>query len=193
LTDTLKTLIDLYDDAYDRNPDDGVTPASHLLRSPNEMEFRAYFLLMFLMDKKDREADTIFRRLPPSALADPNIAFVVDIIRAVDSGNVVRFFNLVRTRATYLQACLLHRCFGHVRLDALRVLKRAFKPVSQPLAFIASRLCFQDPAHAVQFLVVRGRWRNRVGVDVEWREALGGGWGGQAGLVGLGGGRRVRD
>lgn len=155
LTDSLKTLLDLYDDAYNRNPDDGRTPASKLLRSPNEMEFRAYFLLMFLMDKRDREAETIFRALPASALSDPSIAFVTDVILAVESGNIVRFFNLVRTRATYMQACVLHRSFGHIRLNALRTIKRAFKPVVQPLSFICSRLCFHNPDHAVKYLVVR--------------------------------------
>lgn len=152
LTDSLKTLLELYDDAYNRNPDDGHTPASHLLRSPNEMEFRAYFLLMFLMDKRDREAESMVRALPASALSDPNIAFVLDVILAVESGNIVRFFNLVRTRATYMQACVLHRSFGHIRLNALRTIKRAFKSPDYTLSFICSRLCFHNPHHAVKFL-----------------------------------------
>ncbi len=159
LTDSLKTLLELYDDAYNRNPDDGHTPASHLLRSPNEMEFRAYFLLMFLMDKRDREAESMVRALPASALSDPNIAFVLDVILAVESGNIVRFFNLVRTRATYMQACVLHRSFGHIRLNALRTIKRAFKSPDHTLSFICSRLCFHNPHHAVKFLEVRCRSR----------------------------------
>ena len=110
---------------------------------------------MFLLDKKDREADTIFRSLPPSALEDSNVAFVIKVIAAIDAHNIVRFFKLVRTEATYLQACLLQRYFGEVRLEGLRVIRRAFREPgskSPSFSFLHERLCFGSKDHTLKFL-----------------------------------------
>ena len=127
-----------------------------MLRSPNELEFRAYYLLMFLLDRRERDAASVLRRLSPSGMSDPHIAFVLDVMAAVDSNNTRTFFKLLRTRATHLQACLLHRYVPDVRVDALRVLRRAYRPAAPDFAFVHDRLCFDSPAHTLAFLQALG-------------------------------------
>lgn len=62
--------------------------------------------------------DAWVRRSAPVCLA-------VSALGALSSGNWVRFFRLVGV-APYLSACLLHRYFGRVRLQAFHTLLRAF-------------------------------------------------------------------
>ncbi|KAG0429832.1 hypothetical protein HPB47_023260, partial [Ixodes persulcatus] len=92
------------------------------LRCPNEPEFRAYDVLLHL-DQADtvrqvQALDAWVRRSAPVCLA-------VSALGALSSGNWVRFFRLVGA-APYLSACLLHRYFGRVRLQAFHTLLRAF-------------------------------------------------------------------
>ncbi len=148
LSNTLKSLLELYDDARVRAP---------ALQSPNELEFRSYYLLLFLLDKQEwDDASVVLAQLPAHAVHNRHISLVVDVAHAVNTVNIVRFFALVRHRASYLQACLLHRCFPSVRLAALRAMKRAYKPANPGFAFVQERLAFATPALALSFVKAAG-------------------------------------
>ena len=154
-TNTLKTLMALYDDAATRDPAEGAPAGAELLRSPNEIEFRCYFLLMFVDDKEDLQAAQMLRRLPPEALDSQPIRLVCDITRALSTGNFVQFFKVART-ATFLQSCMLHRYFNSVRFKALEMLLHTHAPPKSPVVFSLQYLTdlfwFPDVNVASQFL-----------------------------------------
>lgn len=91
-------------------------------RSPNEPEFRAYDVLLHL-----NEGDTVrqVQKLEDWVRRSPYVSLSVAAFGALNSGNYVRFFRLVGA-APYLCACLLHRYFGQVRLQAFHTLLKAF-------------------------------------------------------------------
>ncbi|XP_029839769.2 germinal-center associated nuclear protein [Ixodes scapularis] len=116
------------------------------LRCPNEPEFRAYDVLLHL-DQADtvrqvQALDAWVRRSAPVCLA-------VSALGALSSGNWVRFFRLVGV-APYLSACLLHRYFGRVRLQAFHTLLRAFCQTSHREEFslesLGRQLGFDSPS-----------------------------------------------
>ena len=47
--------------------------------------------------------------LPEDVQQRPELLFAVNVAEAVVQHNYARFFQLLRTRATYLQACLMHQ------------------------------------------------------------------------------------
>jgi hypothetical protein len=114
---TLKSLRGMYDGAASRDPDLG-EPGVELLRSPNELEFRCYYLLMFVNDREEREAQRMLAKMTPEELQSQPMRLVTDVMAALYTNNFVRFFALVRS-ATLLQACVLSRYFNQVSLCAL--------------------------------------------------------------------------
>lgn len=88
-TQSLTSLFHLYQDG---------------LISPDEPEFRSYFLLLLLAAP---EFPRELAKLTPAVRAAPPIRCVVALANAFACNDWVAFFRVIRTQATYLQACLL--------------------------------------------------------------------------------------
>ncbi|XP_034831790.1 uncharacterized protein [Maniola hyperantus] len=92
---------------------------------PNEAEFRGYIALLnlgdanFLWEIKD---------LPQYIQKSQPIMFAIQIYSTLDSNNYVKFFRLIREKATYLQACILLRYFNDVRARGLARIVKAYAP-----------------------------------------------------------------
>ncbi len=73
---------------------------------PDEPEFRAYEILMNVND-----GDTLreVQALDGWVRRAPEINFALDVLGAISANNYVRFFRLVRSKATLLQGCVLLR------------------------------------------------------------------------------------
>lgn len=94
---------------------------SHGIVCPNEPEFRAYEILINLTDSDILREVKHLRR---DIINSPQVKFAIDSFFALSSNNFVRFFKLVKS-TTYLNACLLHRYFNRVRIQAIKLLRRA--------------------------------------------------------------------
>jgi len=97
------------------------------------------------------------------ALSDVNnsapVRFAKEIFSAVGSRNYARFFQLLRTKATYLQACMMHLSFPEMRFQALSVIHRAYNAAQSPqitLAELVTMLCFEDEQHAAAYVMFHG-------------------------------------
>ncbi|KAJ2949193.1 hypothetical protein O0L34_g6136 [Tuta absoluta] len=112
LTKCLQTLKHMYADAGKE-------------MKPCEAEFRGYIALLNLGDANFWWE---IKQLPLETQKSPPIIFAIKVFNALDNNNYVRFFRLVRTEATYLQACILLRYFNDVRARALARVVKAFAP-----------------------------------------------------------------
>ncbi|CAI5465221.1 unnamed protein product [Closterium sp. Yama58-4] len=63
--------------------------------------------------------------LRPSLLRSPHMRLALSLLRCYRTNNAIRFFRLVRERATYLQACLLHFHFTALRSVFLKAVHAA--------------------------------------------------------------------
>ncbi|XP_068633031.1 uncharacterized protein [Battus philenor] len=111
---------------------------------PREAEFRGYIALLNL-------GDTNFlweiKQLPQEIQKSDSIMFVIKIFAALDNNNYVRFFRLVKEKATYLQACILLRYFNDVRARALARIVKAYAPKGgsrYPAEDIMNALAFES-------------------------------------------------
>lgn len=68
------------------------------------------------------------KQLPLEIQKSQAITFAMQIFNALDNNNYVRFFRLIRDKATYLQACVLLRYFNDVRARALARIVKAYAP-----------------------------------------------------------------
>ncbi|XP_072949361.1 uncharacterized protein xmas [Epargyreus clarus] len=114
LTKCLQTLKHMYDD-------DEVTPE----QKPNEAEFRGYIALLNLGDSNFLWE---IKHLPHEIQKSEPIVFAIQVFIALDNNNYVKFFRLIKQRATYLQACILLRYFNDVRARALARIVKGFAP-----------------------------------------------------------------
>uniref|UniRef100_T1IJM7 Germinal-center associated nuclear protein n=1 Tax=Strigamia maritima TaxID=126957 RepID=T1IJM7_STRMM len=144
LTKCLQTLKHFYHDLAVKN-----------VQCPCEDEFRGYDIILNL------NLGDILRQVQQLSLraqkSEP-VAFAVKVFGALNSNNYVRFFKLVR-RATYLNACLLHRYFNQVRNKALHILIRAYtahRPTKFPLPEFTYVLGFENDNDASDFCVLHG-------------------------------------
>ncbi|XP_065829657.1 germinal-center associated nuclear protein-like [Oscarella lobularis] len=126
------------------------------VRCSSEAEFRAYSILLQL-DQGDvlREVLT----LSPAVRQSTAVKFALAVHSAYSSNNYVRFFRLVR-RATYLNACILHRYFQQIRASALKTIVRGHSiPKGEtrfPLQELVKLLAFEDENDAANFCVHYG-------------------------------------
>lgn len=79
---------------------------------PNEPEFRAYIVLLNLQDSNFLWE---VKQLPVAIQQSTEVRFGIDVFKALEQNNYVRFFKLVR-RTTYMNGCLLLRYFNQVRI-----------------------------------------------------------------------------
>ena len=100
------------------------------LQFPNEPEMRGYQLLMRMdtqggaLGRKTGGGEFLrdLRWAPRAVLQSPEIAFSLKVRAAYESGNVAKFFDLVKSKqCSFLQACCVHKYFPQIRKQALRV------------------------------------------------------------------------
>jgi germinal-center associated nuclear protein len=91
-------------------------------------------------------------------LATPEVQFAIKVWRALKTENYARFFSLLRS-GTYLQACLMHRYVGEVRMTAIRKMVRVFKgggggggEAYFPVSDLQRALMFEDEDDVMGFL-----------------------------------------
>ncbi|KAI8436911.1 hypothetical protein MSG28_010340 [Choristoneura fumiferana] len=112
LTKCLQTLKHMYSD---------VAPE----HKPREAEFRGYIALLNLGDANFWWE---IKHLPQDIQKSEAITFAIKVFNALDNNNYIRFFRLVKEKATYLQACILLRYFNDVRARALARIVKGFAP-----------------------------------------------------------------
>lgn len=66
--------------------------------------------------------------MPQDIQKSEAITFAIKVFNALDNNNYIRFFRLVKEKATYLQACILLRYFNDVRARALARIVKGFAP-----------------------------------------------------------------
>ena len=115
-----------------------------------EGEFHAYHLLMHT--EADRVVE-LCRELPASVLNSAPVQWALRVVRAMRENDFVAFFGRLLRRATFLQACLMERHFGSMRLRALSCLGRALaRNEAVPVAALVPWLALEDEAQATAFL-----------------------------------------
>ncbi len=109
--------------------------------SRNEAEMQSFAILLGL-DK--REAASAIASIPEEVLASPQVQVALDVYRAFQQSNHVRFFKILQKdpRLSYLQACLMHQFVLPMRQRALTALAQ----LNENLFFdwFRKQLCFVD-------------------------------------------------
>uniref|UniRef100_A0A914ZCE7 SAC3/GANP/THP3 conserved domain-containing protein n=1 Tax=Parascaris univalens TaxID=6257 RepID=A0A914ZCE7_PARUN len=161
LAKSLQSLRYLYDDLAKRG--------SHC---EFEAEFRAYDVLLNLNDCNIlREVLTYRRDIRESS----EMRLALRLFSCVQSGNYVRFFRILKEKATYLQCCICHRYFAGVRARALYVLTssahesqkfgsmilRSTKTNRYPVRKLTELLGFDDISSATAVLCLYGVYPDR--------------------------------
>lgn len=125
ITSFLKSLLELYDDARVRS-----IPNVAELASPNEAEFRAYYVLVFMADESEKEAfAAAIRALPPHLLREPPLAHALRCWTAYACNDYTRFWKLTQSRdTTFIMGALLARVFHHVRAATLEIMNQSYTP-----------------------------------------------------------------
>ncbi|MFH4973591.1 hypothetical protein AB6A40_000300 [Gnathostoma spinigerum] len=143
LTKCLQSLRHLYEDLGKRG-----------VYCPNEAEFRAYDVLLSLTDSNILREVLSYRRVIREST---EIRLALRLFNCVQSSNYVRFFRLLKTSATFLQACLCHRYFSHMRGRALSNMVSSYGPVNKyPTEKYAELLGYNDKKHAMKDVEVYG-------------------------------------
>ena len=119
---------------------------------PNEGEFQAYRLLLYL-DKSNMFNEEL-AALTPRVRNTPEINFAIEMYNCIQQDNYVRFFKLTAERATYLQACILHSYYMAVRKQALHIILASY--FEYPINNLTNLLCFEDQEEVEQFVVAHG-------------------------------------
>ena len=122
---------------------------------PNKAEFVCYFVLFQLGN--GGEVSKYLQQLPDEVLNSPQVRFAIEVWGALKTQNYAKYFRLLRTRATLLQACLMHRYMGEVRLTALKKLTRSLnppgnKPQEYLLKDLMSLFMFENVSECVEFV-----------------------------------------
>jgi hypothetical protein len=115
LNDFFKTLMGFYFNSQQQQQQQN--QQQNTLQIPNKNEFVAYYILIQLGNRG--EVTKFLQRLPSSVINSPEICFVLKIWGALKTENYAKFFRFFK-KATLLQACLLFRYVGEVRLVGLK-------------------------------------------------------------------------
>lgn len=154
LTKCLQTLKYMYGDMALKGED-----------CPNKPEFQAYILLLNLNDT-GRMIEEL--KLNLDIQATEPITFALSIYGALSTNNYVKFFKLVK-ETTYLNACILHRYFTQVRVQALFTICRSYSFGSTKAQFsvaaLTKILAFDDDDETVDFCA-------RYGLKVEGQDII---------------------
>uniref|UniRef100_A0A914WFJ6 PCI domain-containing protein n=1 Tax=Plectus sambesii TaxID=2011161 RepID=A0A914WFJ6_9BILA len=143
LTKCLLSLRHLYEDLAKKD-----------ISCPNEAEFRAYDVMLNLNDSN------ILRQVltyPESIRQSPEVRLAVLLFTAVQNNNYVKFFRLIKERASYLQACLCHRYFYQVRSNAIKTITRSYTLNGQyAVSDLTRLLSFESDEMSVSFAAIFG-------------------------------------
>lgn len=135
----------------------------------NEPEFRAYVILLNL---NDCQFFWELKQLSSRIQQSPEVRFALRVYMAIETGNYVRFFRLVRD-TTYMNACILLRYFTQMRVVALQRALRAYVPgrhaVAMSLVHWQYVLAFEDADQTAQFFEYYGQRCDRE-ADRVWLE-----------------------
>jgi hypothetical protein len=71
------------------------------------------------------EVTKYLQNVPTDVLSSPQVQFAVKIWGALKMENFAKFFKLLK-KADFLQACLIHRYVGQMRLTAIRKITRGY-------------------------------------------------------------------
>lgn len=132
LTQSLTTLIRMYDAFYkslgficqhekqklqEHLDPEMMARLESLTPSPNEAEMHSYHLLVSLVDPS--KIPEMVANLPPHVFRAPITQTAIQAFLCLTQENWIGWFRLVRRRATFLQACLMHPLFEKIRSDAI--------------------------------------------------------------------------
>ncbi|OUS42610.1 SAC3/GANP family protein [Ostreococcus tauri] len=139
LTKTLTSLRHMYDDHAARG---------QRLSVDSEAEMYCYQLLLridshgrYAVQRSEMLND--LRGVRPEVLAHPDVVFALECHRAYRESNAAAFFRLVK-KASYLQACCLHKFFNSIRGKALEIMNSTFGKFAMGLTEIARLLHTDD-------------------------------------------------
>lgn len=90
----------------------------------NQEELMGYYIMSLFDD--ELKMMNVCKRLPRQIQESQSISFALRAFCQYNRGDYVGFFSLIG-QATYLQACLLHRYFGEVRLKALKMMRKSMR------------------------------------------------------------------
>ncbi|GAB5357396.1 hypothetical protein AAMO2058_000371200 [Amorphochlora amoebiformis] len=112
-------------------------------------EAYSYNLLLSLDPSSRMDFVREYSLIPAAIRRTPYIQVVRRLHRAVESGNYVRFFQIVRRELGELQTCLASRAFRYVRRRALFAMARGYHKKSMPLSSLARQLGFETLDDAI--------------------------------------------
>lgn len=138
LGQTLKSLNEYYDECG---------------KSPVESEFRAYFILCTLDNTGGMDVLQYILSLPKHLRDTDQVQFAIQVFRARKLNDFQAFFKLFQ-KATYLQACLMHRYLPNAREMTLNAMNRAYKMF--PIQALAKRLMCDSLEQAVELCELHG-------------------------------------
>eukprot|EP01138_Halocafeteria_seosinensis_P014212 gb/GECG01014511.1/.p1 GENE.gb/GECG01014511.1/~~gb/GECG01014511.1/.p1 ORF type:complete len:1593 (+),score=238.59 gb/GECG01014511.1/:1-4779(+) len=124
MNNTLKTLDELYDDAYERaygaalnayrmgkyESTESAYQNMNRLESPHEAEFRSLLLLLYCINDPESHALNILKKLPERILSSKEIKLAIRALRAASTRRLHEFVRLMK-RASPLQAIFMQRSF----------------------------------------------------------------------------------
>ncbi|KAJ2610461.1 actin cytoskeleton and mitosis protein, partial [Coemansia sp. RSA 1365] len=173
LRNTLKTLIELYDDHR--------RAGTHC---PNEPEFYAYYIVAHL---RDSDAKRVAERLPRHIFTAPVVQQALKLHMLSESSNVVttrcdpgslfaaqnlftQFFRAVASaRTPPLMACLAEYRFPSIRRAALKAMCEAFpyqEGKEYPLEEFAAMLAFDSAEEVAEFCALFNVALNQQGIKI---------------------------
>jgi hypothetical protein len=120
---------------------------------PNKGEFVGYYIIFQLGN--GGEVTKYLQQVHEEVLKNPEVQFAIKVWSALKYDHYAAFFRLLR-EANFLQACLMHRYVGPVRLTAIKKMVRSFpqgrKESYFPVRDFANILMFEDEEDALEFL-----------------------------------------
>jgi SAC3/GANP family len=102
------------------------------------------------------EVTKYLQQVKADVLSSPQVQFALKVWSALKTENFAKFFRLLRS-ADLLQACLIHRYVGEVRLTAMKKMTRGFFKGGggesyYPLSDLVKNLMFEGSDDALRFL-----------------------------------------
>ncbi|XP_015786281.1 germinal-center associated nuclear protein [Tetranychus urticae] len=120
-------------------------------QSPNESEFRGYYLLLNLARPDILREVKLFHSHVRNS--EP-VQFALKCHYAMTTNNYIKFFDLVDS-TTYLNACILHRYFYDIRLQAFKIMRKAYTISNQiepyPISGLINQLGFENEDEVISF------------------------------------------
>ena len=131
---------------------------------PNKGEFVGYFIIFQLGN--GGEVTKYLQQVKTDVLASVQVQFALRVWASLKTENSAKFFKLLRC-ADVLQACLMHRYVGPMRLTAIKKMARGFfkglgVETYYPLKDLMKNLLFEDEEDALEFL-------DHCGFEVRYR------------------------